>query len=272
MKTIQTTTHLLLVDETAEIKQKTICLLDNNVGMSIGYEIKECLETDVYNGEYTFKENDGSLFTTGRCEKIIAASPKLGDLPEFETLPPNYWEVTGTDDKRPKPNYCYAEKQGDKEYCVFPSCHCGLPPNTEDDVERLAEKATDAKGYGKEDGGEYKESWEEGYMQAKSETMFSLEDLVTNFKPEFDKFINNGGANGSSEDWIQWQNVVEWFPKFLQSLTKPKQYEFVPDMIDNGYEVDMEGVGGMELGETCWMSKLEPKIVNNKIQGIWKQI
>ena len=37
-------------------------------------------------------------------------------------------EVTGVDDNRPKPNYCYAKEQGHGEIgCVFPACHCGLP-------------------------------------------------------------------------------------------------------------------------------------------------
>jgi hypothetical protein len=42
-------------------------------------------------------------------------------------------EVTGVDDNRPKPNYCYAKEQGHGEIgCVFPSCHCGLPVKQEE--------------------------------------------------------------------------------------------------------------------------------------------
>lgn len=32
------------------------------------------------------------------------------------------------------------------------------------------------------------------------------------------------------------------------------------ECVDNGYEVDMEGRGGMDEGETCWLSKMELKI------------
>jgi hypothetical protein len=38
------------------------------------------------------------------------------------------------------------------------------------------------------------------------------------------------------------------------------------EMIDNGYEVNMEGIGGMSPGETCWFEKLEPKFTNGKIK------
>jgi hypothetical protein len=42
-------------------------------------------------------------------------------------------EVTGVDDNRLKPNYCYAKEQGHGEIgCVFPACHCGLPIKQEE--------------------------------------------------------------------------------------------------------------------------------------------
>jgi hypothetical protein len=42
-------------------------------------------------------------------------------------------EITGVDDNRPKPNYCYAKEQGHgKVGCVFPACHCGLPIKQEE--------------------------------------------------------------------------------------------------------------------------------------------
>jgi hypothetical protein len=65
-----------------------------------------------------------------------------------------------------------------------------------------------------------------------SDRAFTLEDLINNFKPVFDKFINEGGTNGNSEDWVQWQNVVDWFPKFLQSLSQLKSWPV---------ELEMEG-------------------------------
>lgn len=66
MKTIKTETHLLLVDETAERPK-------------IG----------------AWYHNDGNIFccvndyAIPKSDEILAASPKLGDLPEFETLSPN---------------------------------------------------------------------------------------------------------------------------------------------------------------------------------------
>ena len=65
--------HLYVISN-EEIKKSDWCLLDNNVGESVGFEIKKCLEADIINGEYTFKENNGDLFTTGRCDKIIATT------------------------------------------------------------------------------------------------------------------------------------------------------------------------------------------------------
>jgi hypothetical protein len=42
-------------------------------------------------------------------------------------------EVTGVDDNRPKPNYCYVKEQGHGGIgCVFPVCHCGLPIKQEE--------------------------------------------------------------------------------------------------------------------------------------------
>jgi hypothetical protein len=69
-------THYVVVDD-SEIKEGIICLLDNNVGMSSGFEIKVCLEADVENGEYTFSEDDGYLFTTGRCNVITHSTQTL---------------------------------------------------------------------------------------------------------------------------------------------------------------------------------------------------
>lgn len=46
---------------------------------------------------------------------------------------------------------------------------------------------------------------------------------------------------------------------------------------DNGYEVDMEGLGGMDYGDTCWMSKIELKldkdgcIITHKIKDFWNR-
>jgi hypothetical protein len=99
-----------------------------------------------------------------------------------------------------------------------------------------------------------------------SDRIFTLEELVKDFKPAFDKFINNGGAIGSSENWIQWQNVVEWFPKFLQSLSQ-KSWDI---------EIEMEYPKlccilkeGKRLSNKGCMEKNhceQPKFTNNKIK------
>jgi hypothetical protein len=55
-------------------------------------------------------------------------------------------EVTGVDDNRPKPNYCYAKEQGHGEIgCVFPACHCGLPIKQEEPLQETFEEAAEKK-------------------------------------------------------------------------------------------------------------------------------
>jgi hypothetical protein len=60
-------------------------------------------------------------------------------------------EVTGVDDNRPKPNYCYVKEQGyDEIGCVFPACHCGLPIKQEEPLQETLEEAAEKK-YGLND-------------------------------------------------------------------------------------------------------------------------
>ena len=66
----------ILVDESAEISSGDICLIDNYVGGSTGYEIKPCIKSDKKNGEYLFNAIDHS-FTTGRAVKIAFAEKQL---------------------------------------------------------------------------------------------------------------------------------------------------------------------------------------------------
>jgi hypothetical protein len=61
-------THYIIIDD-SQIKKDDWCLLDNNVGMSTGYQILKCLEARPKHGEYDFQDNSG-LFYTGRCKKI----------------------------------------------------------------------------------------------------------------------------------------------------------------------------------------------------------
>jgi hypothetical protein len=68
----------------------------------------------------------------------------LGDY-EYKIIIPQEepkQEVTGVDDNRPKPNYCYAKEQGHGEIgCVFPACHCGLPIKQEEPLQETLEEA-----------------------------------------------------------------------------------------------------------------------------------
>jgi hypothetical protein len=78
------------------------------------------------------------------CEFIKIINNETGNYREFDSAPNLLYkiiipqeepkkEVTGVDDNRPKPNYCYAKEQGHGEIgCVFPSCHCGLPVKQEE--------------------------------------------------------------------------------------------------------------------------------------------
>lgn len=80
-KIIETPDYVLAVSD-EEIKEGDWCLLDNNIGMSTGYQILQCLKANVEDGEYDF-EDKGESFYTGRCKKIIAYQPK-GNAPELD--------------------------------------------------------------------------------------------------------------------------------------------------------------------------------------------
>ena len=82
MKTIKTDTHLLLVDETAEIKEGDYFLFDKK-------EVRFKSNGEEYHGKDLCHISGNRRYAVNNSIKIIAASPKLGDLPEFETLPPN---------------------------------------------------------------------------------------------------------------------------------------------------------------------------------------
>lgn len=93
--------HLYFLSD-EEIEKGDWCLLDRNVGQSTGYVVLQCVEADVENGEYTFKE-DGNLFTTGRCEKIIATTDTSLYHRDFESN-------TNCDSLYPQPSQQFIEK------------------------------------------------------------------------------------------------------------------------------------------------------------------
>ena len=124
-------------------------------------------------------------------------------------------------------------------------------PNTEDDVDMskqltryVNEKHTQEECIG----------FIAGYKQAKSETMFSLEDMKECYNDAIRYCI---------------ELTSHRFDNYIQSLTKQPEYEFVVEMIDNGGE---DWIGDDINGEPFWNEKLEPKIIKNKIQGVWKLI
>jgi hypothetical protein len=89
-----------------------------------------CESVEVVNDEYVDLEKDEYV----DLYKII--------IPQEEPKK----EVTGVDDDRTKPNYCYAKEQGHGEIgCVFPACHCGLPIKQEEpkgviDIPKITEE------------------------------------------------------------------------------------------------------------------------------------
>ena len=130
MKTIQTETHLLLVDGTNYDEL--------NDWVTNGKDIAQINALTI---------NDPNKYL---CSKIIAASPKLGELPEFETLPLTFKKVK----------------------------------LIEDDVKKLADNFFEKVAKGNKNENElrgfpetFKAFYIQGYKQAKSETGFSLENI-----------------------------------------------------------------------------------------------
>ncbi len=189
MKTIKTDTHLLLVDETAEIKEGDYALQFNDIGT----EPKEIFKVEYHIPPECF------------VRKIIAASPKLEGIPEFETLPPNKKVKSIEDaDFTMKFPLKYNESDdaieaSDGEYIAELSSCKGdllflieaanekyqkeyiLPPNTEDDV--LNEFLNRMYPFQEDTVEEHKDLIHLqrkmitiGFNLAKSETMFNLED------------------------------------------------------------------------------------------------
>ena len=211
MKTIKTRTHLLLVDETADLFEGDKASSLEGLMMTIDKGWNNSLKLNMH--------------------KIIAASPKLGDLPEFETL----------------------------------------LPNTENDVEieKICEKYWKTA---------HKHSWLNclnhfavlkamvlGY-KAKSETMFSLEQIK--------QVINCAFVFSEGKDENETYQDCEDFCLEQVSLTKPKEYEFVVEMEwfnpkTNKVSDALPNITGLNDNDGCF---LQPKIVNNKIQGVWKEL
>ena len=197
MKTVYTENHILLVDETIDIKEGKPCYVDGGIGRK---------------GIDTF---NSSIRYSVQPLKIIASHPPIEGCLEFGTLPPNIEN---------KPISI-------KEYVtdVF-----GIN-NNRLSIEDLVLSGNDII------------ETIEGYTQAKSETMFSLEEL---------EHISKSFAAQQYQNDFQ-LNFRDWFNINKDKLTKPKEFEFVP-------EIDSTLVG-LNLAD-----KGQPKVINNKIYGSWK--
>lgn len=116
--------HLYILSS-EEIKEGDLCLIDNNVGQSKGYQVLQCKKIDIDNGWYYFKD-----FKTGRCKKIIATTDKYLSIKKPSEQSPNREKFL----PRPSDDFikAFVEKQGkiDKvlveyvqEYYVRPYFH-----------------------------------------------------------------------------------------------------------------------------------------------------
>lgn len=130
-----------------------------------------------------------------------------------------------------------------------------LPPNTEGDEMCMFDKAQEyAIGTKSPNREAHRQGFVEGYKQAKSK-MFSLNE-VKGLLFQVGNAMRYKGVNYAS--YFNYKNVKEEVDKVLQSLTKPKEYEFVPEMEN-------------DIRQTASLYP-QPKILNNKIQGTWKGI
>ena len=97
-----------------------------------------------------------------------------------------------------------------------------------------------------------------------------VEDLV--FDPIKNRVINikqvcKNGNNFGAKKVIATQDQLS--PKLIERLVNECSYnqmkDFEIEMEDNGCEVDMEDIGGQDIG---WMPKIEPKLTNGFITDV----
>jgi hypothetical protein len=123
-------------------------------------------------------------------------------------------EVTGVDDNRPKPNYCYAKEQGHGEIgCVFPACHCGLPIKQEEPLQETFEEAAERESQL----GEYDRSFEstrknyfiKGAKWQQERMYIDIEVFTEELKDKIDSFEYSVNQNSYISDYIK-----EWFEQY----------------------------------------------------------
>ena len=203
MKTIQNDTHIMWVDETAEIKENTNTFKEG------------------FNGDWFWNSISNSIARIGDITsydfKIIAAYPKLEGCLEFKPFPPTHDDVIMEKIIKSIPDFPYQKNTFVEEKILQFGLRC--------------------------------------YKQAKSETMFSLENMKKCYEYAWNKGRNNQSTNIS---------------EYIQPLIKSKELEFVPQMEE--VEEYHKFIGYKEDGSTKHPFIKKPKIVNNKVYGEWKKI
>jgi hypothetical protein len=144
-------------------------------------------------------------------------------------------EVTGIDDNRPKPNYCYAKEHGNEKNCVFPVCHCGLP--IKEQKQETPEEA--AERYLKEenvtcldvlenvitlDGIPFnqKERILNAFVKWQQEQSYSKKE-VEDALIDISNYINTKELKDNSDlNFNEWIRKRDWFINYLFELLKKK--------------------------------------------------
>ena len=190
----------LLLDVEGEIKEGDWCCADNHAGKGFIQSLNK------------------TPFKTKLWSKILAATPRIGELP---LLPPL--------------------------------------PSEDDEVERMAEKCREeinriAHCCTNEENNVFDTGYILGYKAAKADKMYSLEDM----KKAIEKAQTT--AYVKTQLYSDHSTVKHNFTadEIIQSLSKPKVHEFVPEMetINQDYRFDVGQI-------------TRPKILNGVMQGQW---
>jgi hypothetical protein len=107
----------------------------------------------------------------------------------------------------------------------------------EDEVEKLAEHSSEVQegAYTPQHKVTYKHGFIDGYKAAQQKGVYSEEIIISNFEEKYNEFINSGGLNGSSSDWIDHSKLIPWFKNYIQSLNQ----EYIElEMVEN-YDNDV---------------------------------
>ena len=112
-----------------------------------------------------------------------------------------------------------------------------------------------------EKGDKFVHYWFNENSTNKDRIVISTADENTNDKKHRKSFIGKVIARQS-------QIPLEYISKFIEQYNNGCVEDLEIEMIDNGYEVDMEGIGGCDIG---WMSKFELKLTNGFVTIVEKE-